>query len=69
MAFEMASTNLVIELGIVMAILLGWQFTAAEFVGGPIMIALLAIIFRRFLTKRLVNQAKAQANKGLVGEM
>src|SRR5258708_21810632 len=35
MAFEVASTNLVIELGIIMALLLGWQFTLAEFVGGP----------------------------------
>lgn len=69
MAFEMASTNLVIELGIIMALLLGWQFTAAEFAGGPIMIALLAIIFRRFLKKRLVQEAKVQADKGLAGRM
>lgn len=69
MAFEMASTNLVIELGIVMILLLGWQFTAAEFVGGPIMIALLAILFRRFLTKRMVREAREQANKGLTGRM
>jgi len=40
MAFEFASTNLVIELGIIMALLLGWQFTVAEFVGGPLMIIL-----------------------------
>lgn len=69
MAFEMASTNLVIELGIIMVLLLGWQFTAAEFTGGPIMIVLLAIIFRRFLGKRLVKAAKAQADKGLSGRM
>lgn len=69
MAFEMASTNLVIELGIIMALLLGWQFTAAEFAGGPIMIALLAIIFRRFLKKRLVQEAKIQADKGFAGRM
>jgi uncharacterized membrane protein YraQ (UPF0718 family)/YHS domain-containing protein len=43
MIFMFASTNLVIELGIVMVVLLGWQFAAAEFVGGPIMIALLAL--------------------------
>src|SRR5262245_49995834 len=49
MAFEFASTNLVIELGIVLAVLLGWQFTLAEFVGGPIMIAILVVLFRRFL--------------------
>src|ERR1700729_2144947 len=38
MAFQIASTNLVVELGIILALLMGWQFTAAEFVGGPIMI-------------------------------
>src|SRR5215204_7032772 len=48
MAFEFASTNLVIELGIIMAILLGWQFTLGEFVGGPLMIALLWLMFRFF---------------------
>src|SRR5213596_655487 len=47
MAFELASTNLVIELGIILAILMGWQFTAAEFVGGPIMIVVLALVLRR----------------------
>jgi uncharacterized membrane protein YraQ (UPF0718 family) len=69
MAFEMASTNLVIELGIIMVLLLGWQFTAAEFVGGPIMIVLLAVIFRRFLKKRMVDTARAQANLGVAGRM
>jgi uncharacterized protein len=46
MAFQFASTNLVIELGIIMAVLLGWQFTLAEFLGGPLMIVLLAVTFR-----------------------
>ena len=41
-AFEIASTNLVVELGIIMALLLGWRFTLAEFVGGPIMIVVFA---------------------------
>src|SRR5213593_3501809 len=44
MAFEFASTNLVIELGIILALLMGWRFTLAEFIGGPIMIALLALL-------------------------
>src|SRR5947208_10029264 len=48
-AFEIASTNLVIELGIIMALLLGWEFAAAEFVGGPLMIIMLAVLFRLFL--------------------
>src|ERR1044071_1064817 len=46
MAFEIASTNLVIELGIILALLMGWQFTLAEFVGGPLMIVFLALLFR-----------------------
>src|SRR3989454_57065 len=54
MAFEFASTNLVIELGIIMALLLGWQFTLAEFVGGPLMIVLMALVFRVFLKRGLV---------------
>src|SRR6266487_699063 len=68
-AFEFASTNLVFELGIVMAILLGWQFVVGEFVGGPLMIVLLAIIFRQFLSVRLVEEARAQAEKGVLGSM
>lgn len=69
MAFEIASTNLVIELGIIMALLLGWQFTLAEFVGGPFMIVILALLFRRFLTPKLLVAADKQAQKGLVGRM
>jgi uncharacterized protein len=69
MAFEFASTNLVIELGIIMALLLGWQFTAAEFVGGPIMVVLLALLFRALLRPRMVEAARRQADKGLRGIM
>src|SRR5881397_1454211 len=56
MAFQFASTNLVFELGIVMAILLGWQFVVGEFVGGPLMIVLLALVFRVFLKRQLVDE-------------
>jgi uncharacterized protein len=69
MAFEFASTNLVIELGIIMALLLGWQFTLAEFVGGPLMIVLMALVFRVFLKGRLVDEAREQAERGVVGRM
>jgi uncharacterized protein len=69
MAFEFASTNLVIELGIIMALLLGWQFTLGEFVGGPLMIVLLALVFRVFLKQGLVDEARAQADRGLLGKM
>lgn len=67
--FMLASTNLVIELGIIMAILLGWQFTLAEFVGGPLMVAMLAILFRLFLKPRMVQAARRQADRGLQGKM
>src|SRR5213594_3436148 len=63
MAFEFASTNLVIELGIILAVLMGWQFTLAEFVGGPLMVVLLALLFRAFLSPRLLEMARRQAEK------
>lgn len=68
-AFEIASTNLVIELGIILALVIGWQFTLAEFVGGIVMIGLLAVVFRLTLTDGLVEGARAQAERGLVGSM
>jgi uncharacterized protein len=69
MAFEIASTNLVIELGIILALLLSWQFTLAEFVGGPVMIVLLAVAFRIFVRQRLIDAAHTQADRGLAGSM
>ena len=69
MAFEIASTNLVIELGIILALLLSWQFTLGEFVGGPIMIVLMAVAFRLFVRQRLIAAAREQADKGLAGSM
>ncbi|MDQ2716023.1 MAG: permease [Chloroflexota bacterium] len=69
MAFELASTNLVIELGIILIVLLGWQFTAAEFLGGILMVIFIALIFRFTLTPRLVQMAKTQAEKGQMGRM
>jgi len=69
MAFEIGSTNLVVELGIILALLMGWQFTAAEFVGGPIMIVILAVLFRLFLRDKLLREAREQAERGLAGSM
>lgn len=64
MVFEIASTNLVIELGIIMALLLGWQFTLAEFVGGPIIIVLVAVVFRIFVRRRLIDAAPRAGRQG-----
>ncbi len=69
MAFEIGSTNLVVELGIILALLMGWQFTAAEFVGGPIMIVFIAVLFRIFVRERVVRAAREQADRGLAGSM
>jgi uncharacterized membrane protein YraQ (UPF0718 family) len=69
MAFEIASTNLVVELGVILALLMGWQFTAAEFAGGPIMIVVLAVLFRLFLRDRLLREAREQAERGAAGSM
>jgi uncharacterized membrane protein YraQ (UPF0718 family) len=69
MAFEIASTNLVIELGIILALLMGWQFTLAEFIGGPIMIVAVALGFRVWMRGRIVDAAREQADRGLAGSM
>src|SRR5438552_15047844 len=69
MAFEMASTNLVVELSIIMLVLLGWQFTLAEFIGAPIMVAILVLLFRIFLSRELLQEAKEQAERGVAGRM
>lgn len=69
MAFEIASTNLVLELGIILVVLMGWQFALAEFAGGPLMIILLALLFRRFLSKSRVDEARNQSDKGIAGRM
>jgi uncharacterized membrane protein YraQ (UPF0718 family) len=69
MAFQIASTNLVIELGIILAVLVGWQFTLAEFVGGPIMIILVALAFRVFVPDELIDQARIEADRGAAGRM
>src|SRR3989441_1040353 len=69
MAFELASTNLVIELGVILIVLMGWQFAAAEFVGGILMVIFIGVIFRLTLTPKLVEMAKAHAEKGLMGRM
>jgi uncharacterized membrane protein YraQ (UPF0718 family)/YHS domain-containing protein len=58
MVFMFASTNLVVELGVVLAVLIGWQFVAAEFVGGAIMIALLATAGGLFLRGRALDEAR-----------
>ncbi len=69
MAFEFASTNLVLELGIILWVLMGWQFTLAEFIGGPVMIVLLVLLLRRAMTPALLAQARAQAERGIAGRM
>src|SRR5207248_3426394 len=66
---QFASTNLVAELGIVLVILLGWEFTAATWSGGIVMVILLAILMRLFIRPKLVREAKAQADRGIAGRM
>jgi len=67
--FEFASTNLVFELGLVLLVLLGWQFVAAEFAGGLLMVAILAVAFKYTLRARMVDAARIQAEKGVRGRM
>src|SRR6202049_5068883 len=65
--FEFASTNLVFELGLVLLILLGWQFVAAEFAGGLLMAVILWILFKLTLRQGLVSEAAGQAERGVFG--
>ena len=63
MVFMFASTNLVIELGIVLVVLMGWQFAASEFVGGIIMIVLLASVGGFWLRGRQISQARERLSE------
>jgi uncharacterized protein len=69
MVFEIASTNLVAELGIIMIVLLGWQFALAEFVGAPVMVIILVTLFRKFLSPYLLFKAREQGERGVKGRM
>jgi uncharacterized protein len=67
LAFQFASTNLVWELGLVLWVLMGWQFTLAEFVGGIVLIALMAMLLRLFVSPRLEEQARRHAQQAQAG--
>src|SRR5947208_9896220 len=62
LAFELASTNLVLELSIILIVLMGWQFMLAEVVGAFIMVAILVFLFRVFLRPELVQEAREQSD-------
>ena len=61
LAFQFASTNLVWELGLVLWVLIGWQFTLAEYVGGIVMIVLMTVMLRLFVSRRLEQEAREHA--------
>src|SRR5919201_814199 len=67
LAFQFASTNLVWELGLVLWVLIGWQFTLAEYVGGIVMITLMALALRAFVSPRLEEQARQDAQHAQTG--
>ena len=69
MVFMFASTNLVLELGIILWLLMGWQFAAAEFVGGAIMIALFTLLAPRIFPAAELEQARSRLNAGKTGTM
>lgn len=63
LAFQFASTNLVVELGIVLWVLIGWQFTLAELIGGLVLVATMTLLLRLFVPSRLEAQARAHAER------
>ena len=67
LAFQFASTNLVWELGLVLWVLLGWQFTLAEYLGGIVMIVLMTVLLRAFVSPKLEEAARAHAQEADTG--
>src|SRR5206468_1864306 len=67
MAFQFASTNLVWELGLVLWVLIGWQFTVGEYLGGLVMIVLMTIAVRALIPRRLEARARAHAQSADAG--
>ncbi|HWD73929.1 MAG TPA: permease [Solirubrobacteraceae bacterium] len=67
LAFQFASTNLVWELGLVLWVLIGWQFTLGEYVGGIVMIALMALLVRVFVPRRVEQEARNHAQEADTG--
>src|SRR3954451_9105844 len=67
LAFQFASTNLVLELGIVLWLLIGWQFTLAEFVGGLVLVILMTLLLRIFVSRELEERARRHAEKVAAG--
>src|SRR5207302_1382543 len=67
LAFQFASTNLVVELGIVLWVLIGWQFTLAEFVGGLLLVVSMSLLLRAFVSERLERQAREHARRARGG--
>jgi uncharacterized protein len=67
LAFQLASTNLVWELGLVLWVLIGWQFTIAEYIGGIVMIALMTVLLRLFVSRQLEEQAREHAREADTG--
>src|SRR5437868_13489408 len=67
LAFQFASTNLVWELGLVLWVLIGWQFTLAEYVGGVVLIVLMTLLLRLFVSPRLEERARRHAQSAAAG--
>jgi uncharacterized membrane protein YraQ (UPF0718 family)/YHS domain-containing protein len=67
LAFQFASTNLVWELGLVLWILLGWRFTLAEFLGGGVLIVLMTLLLRFFVSRKLEEEAREHAQTADAG--
>ncbi|AXR05367.1 permease [Salinimonas sediminis] len=63
MAFLLSSTNLVIELGFVIAIFLGWQFVVAEYIGGVLLILLVWLLVTVYRPTQLIKQVREKLNE------
>jgi uncharacterized membrane protein YraQ (UPF0718 family) len=69
MGFQIASTNLVFELTLLLIVLLGWQFAVSELLGGILLVCIVATFFRKFVTQKMIADAVQNADRNLLGKM
>jgi uncharacterized membrane protein YraQ (UPF0718 family) len=62
LAFLFSSTNLVLELGVILWLLMGWQFTVAEWIGGLVLIAVMTVLVKLTYPKALVEEARRRVD-------
>jgi uncharacterized membrane protein YraQ (UPF0718 family) len=64
LAFLFASTNLVVELGVLIFVMMGWQFTLAEWIGGIVLVTIMSVLVKLTYPRTLIEAARAHPEPG-----